>query len=344
MIIIPKENPIIKDLNSYYLNVSKLFEHYQGVVDSGCIYFKSPSSEGAVFFDEENLINGVYRNKKNLTKGKQAIELLMAESGTNNFSIAIYEIIPERITYWANIADAEDLHKDLSTEFTDLEGLINKMVSEKLTGYIDVSFNEKEKGVLFFLNGGIIGSTSTKDRMQLKRSEDFQIDLINRSRESGAVLNVRKITLKHMIENYSPVVKSSEESVSTVPPAETKPEIKEKPLNFIDMLQQLMLIYEKFIIGNKKIRDDFDTILKRKFMEKVNKFDFLDPFAAEFQYTGGKIEYFGKTDHKELAEGLMECLQEISVENGMVAWLKKHLMHWEERYSREINMLKTRLY
>ena len=121
MIIIPKEIPIISDLNSYYLKIDKLFEHYQGIVDSGCMYFKSPSSEGVVYFDEENLINGVYQNKKKMIKGKKAIELLMGEANINNFLITLYEIIPERITFWANLTSAEDLYKDLSTEFTDLD-------------------------------------------------------------------------------------------------------------------------------------------------------------------------------------------------------------------------------
>lgn len=342
MIVIPKESPVITDLNSYYLNIPKLFEHYQGVVDSGCIHFKAPSSEGVVFFDEENLINGTFINKKKLIKGKNAINTLMNESGFNNFSIAIYEIIPDRITFWANMVDAEVLHKDLSTEFTDLDGLIKKMTSEKLTGYIDVSFNEKDNGVLFFLYGEVIGSTSTEDKGQLKRSEEYQIKLVEKSRETPAVLNVKKITLKHLIENYSLDIKDDTPVKINTPESPVEAP-KVEPLNIIEMLQQLMMIYEKFILGNKKIREDFDTILKRKFMEKVSKFDFLDPFAAEFQYSNGRITFTGTADDKNLAKGLVECLNEIALENEMQSWLKKHLMPWQEKYSREIHALKIGL-
>ncbi|MBU1172134.1 MAG: hypothetical protein KKD44_21475 [Proteobacteria bacterium] len=345
MIVIPKETPLITNLNSYYLNIDKLFEHYQGVVDSGCIYFKSPSSEGVVFFDEENLINGTFRNKTSLIKGKEAIDLLMGESGSNNFSVSIYEIIPERITYWANLADAEDLHKDLSTEFTDLDSLIKKMVSEKLTGYIDVTFNKAEKAVLFLLNGEIIGTTTSEDKWQLNRTEALQQLLIDKSRTKGAILNVKKIPLKLIIENYTHtgpehVNPSDVINIETILPAQ--PVEVEKPLNIMGMLQHLMLIYEKFIVGNRKIREDFDTILKRKFMEKVDRFDFLDPFAAEFMYSNGKITYTGNTDKAKLASGLVECLNEIAGENGMQKWLKKHLGPWEEKYLREIEFIKNK--
>lgn len=340
MIVIPKENPLIKDLNSYYLNIERLFEHFQGVVDSGCIYFKSPSSEGAVFFDEENIINAVFQNKTKLIKGHEAVNILMGESGSNNFSVAIFEIIPERIMFWANVADAEDLHKDLSTEYTDLEGLINKKISEKLTGYIHVLFEAGDVGVLFLLNGEIIGSTTSEDKWQLNRTEELRLKLIEKSREKGAVLNVKSIPLKMMIDDYPPA------SQAVVQPVESTKSDKEEAgpadaevLRIIPMLQTLMRIYEKFILGNKKIREDFDTILKRKFIEKVDTYDFLDPFAAEFQYVNGKITYTGNTDLNEMASGLMQCLIEIAEENGMKKWLKKHLGPWEEKYAKEIHAI-----
>lgn len=353
MIIIPKETPIISDLNSYYLKIIKLFEHYQGVVDAGCIYFKSPSSEGVVYFDEENLINGIYQNKKNTVKGRKAIDLLMGEADVNNFLITIYEIIPERITYWANIADAEDLHKDLSTEFTDPEGLINKMTAEKLTGLIEVKFSEKDLGMMFFLNGEIIGASSSEKKGELIRDEGFHKTMIEKSRQNTATLNVRKVILKHYVENYMPqAVKEGVKQAPTVkketaaPAANSKtqaPPKSEAPLRVIEMLQQLMFIFERFIAGNRKIKDDFDTILRRKFMEKIDQYDFLDPFAAEFSYANGKIDYNGKAGLEKVAEGLIESLREIAEENKMQKWLSKHLTPWNEKYSREINRLNIRI-
>ncbi len=345
MIIIPKEIPIITSLNSYYLKIDKLFEHYQGIVDAGCIYFKSPSSEGVIYFDEENLINGVYENKKVTIKGKEAIDLLMGEADINNFLITIYEIIPERITFWANLTNAEDLYKDLSTEFTDLESLIKKMRAEKLTGLIEVNFAKSDMGIMFFLNGELIGSSSSEKKGELLREEEFHQVLIKKSRENAAMLTVKKVSLEHIVENYSADLDSLEVKpepfeLDEVPVPEEK---KDEPLRIIEMLQQLMFIYEKFISGNKKIDSDFDTLLKRKFMQKLDKYDFLDPFAAEFEYSNGNIEYSGREDESLVAEGLIECMLEISDENKMQKWLSKHLLPWKEKYSNEITTLKLKL-
>ena len=343
MIIIPKDFPIIVDLNSYYVIIDKLFEHYQGVMDSGCIYFKSPSSDGVVFFDNENLINGIFFNKTGLIKGIDAIDLLIDESGAKNFSISIYKISPEKITYWANIADAEDLHKDLSTEFTDLDGLIKKMISEKLTGYVQVDFSIIDKALIFLLNGEIVGSASDENKWQLSSSDEIKNNIILKSRKFNSLLNVRKIPLNQIITNYSLKNNAKKLKQTQIKTTSFEENIVNKPLNIIEMLQHLMLIFEKFIIGNKKIRDDFDTILKRKFMQKIDIYDFLDPFAAEFKYSNGKINYSGKVDDIKLANGLIDCLYEISNENNMQSWLKKHISPWKEKYSREIALVEIKI-
>ena len=64
MIIVPKENPVIKDLNTYYLDIKKLIEHYQGLIGAGGAFFKSVNAEGVVIFDQEEMLNGFFNDKK----------------------------------------------------------------------------------------------------------------------------------------------------------------------------------------------------------------------------------------------------------------------------------------
>lgn len=349
MIVIPKETPIIQELNSYYLDMEKLFQYYQGIVDAGCVYFQWPSAEGVIFFDAFNLINGTYKDSNSLVGGKEAVDLLFNEAKSNNVLLSIYEISPEKIAFWANVANAEDLYKDLSTEFTDLEGLIRKMTADRLTGYIEVSFTDDNPALLFMHNGQLIGSVSSDSRWQLVQSEQRQNDLIQKSRKSGAMLNVRRIMLDNVTGNGS-VLNNGKKAAPKEPvkerPVEEQTEIEPPlnnedsgPLRIREMLQYLMLIYDKFISSNRKIRDDFDTILKRKFVQKVDKYGFLDPFAEEFKYANGKIEFTGKTDDSRLAIGLHECLREIATENDMQKWLDKSLWPLREKYSREIDYL-----
>ena len=140
-----------------------------------------------------------------------------------------------------------------------------------------------------------------------------------KSRESGCIFNVRKISLK-------------KETVSSVPPQKEE----ETVFNALDMIQELLIILENTIRSNKKIKTDFDTLLKRKFVEKADVYDFLDPFAAEFQYTRGKATFIGDTDYLQLAKAVVDSVKELAGELGITNTFADGLVNWRERYSAEI--------
>jgi len=323
MIIIPKGKPVIQNLNSYYLVFDKLLEHYQGELGSGGIHIKSSAAEGIVFFDENNILNGIFRNKGNLIDGTTAIGEITKSLSNNAFSVAVYKIDPDKIHFWANLQRMEAYYKNLSTEFTDLGGLVNKMRSERLTGYIEVFIEGgKESGLIFFNNGAIVGSSCSWERGGLNNSDKNTEILIRKSRESGGIFNVNKISVTKKAKEIAPKTREAEKT----------------PFRF-DMIQQLLNLFEKAVLENKKIKPGFDTLLKRKFMEKVDEYDFLDPFAAEFQYAKGKVQYTGKADNELLARAIVECVGELADELGMQHVLPKHLVDWTTTYSYEIKKL-----
>lgn len=322
MVIIPREKPVIQNLNSYYLHVGRLFEHYQGELGTGGVHFKSNLAEGMVFFDENNLLSGIFQDDTDEITGMEAIDRIKEASSRDNFVVAVYKVPPEKVYFWASLPNAEDVYKGLSSEFTDLEGLIKKMSSEKLTGYIDVALNRQgESGIIFFNMGEIIGSSCSWEKGKVVGLKENQDLLVVKSRESGGIFNVRKISLR-------------KEQVSSAPAASEQE--KEPPFNALDMIQGLLVILENSIRSNKKIKADFDTILKRKFVEKAYDYDFLDPFAAEFQYVKGKVIFTGNADHRRLVQGVIDSTMELADEHGIKDKLLDELTNWRKKYSKEI--------
>ena len=122
MIIIPREKPVVENLNSYYLNIEKFYEHYQGELGAGVVHFKSPIVEAVVFFDEQTLINGAYEDRKERLNGPAAIDRVNKTAMQNNFAVSVFRILPERLYFWAYLSNSKVLHSNLSSEFTDLEG------------------------------------------------------------------------------------------------------------------------------------------------------------------------------------------------------------------------------
>ena len=315
MIVIPKEQPIIENINSYYIDIGKLFEHYQGEIGSGVIHFTSAVAEAAIFFDKDELINGIIKDKTIEVKGPEAIKRIFEDASGYSFLIHVYKILPENVYFWSSIPDAKKIYKDLSTEFTDLEGLISKMNTEKLTGHIDISIdNGEEEALIFFNNGEIIGGSTSWLKEEQTFTDETRDKLIQRTKEKGGVFNVSEFQLTNSGKKNE-TVESEPKQASTRHRA----------------LEELIFALEE-IVSEMKIRNiEFKNQLKKKFIEKADTYSFLDPFAAEFEYDNGKIVFTGSVSDKELAQGVVESIRELAEELGVLQILADKLSDWSQK-------------
>ena len=320
MVVIPRQQPVLENLNIYYLNVRKLLEHFQGEIGSGGVFFKSHTAEGVIFFDQNELLSGFLKDKDIEISGNEAIERLLKAGGDYNFSVNIYEIGPEEVYYWASIPTAEQIYKDLSTEFTDLEGLIKKMGSEKLTGYIDVSIGDgQEMGLVFLINGKIMGGSYSWSNGSPSPSKKNQDLLIHKTKELGGSFNVCRIPLTNSETSNEPDLAKSKNQATA-----------------IEFLEELLGIFEKVVRLNRKKRTDFQKLLKQKLVEHADQYAFLDPFAGEFEYAEHKITFSGQTRDQNLVDGLFAVVKEMAQELGLLSTLIENLDSWSDKYSEEL--------
>jgi hypothetical protein len=320
MVIIPREKPVIENLNIYYLDVKKLLEHYQGEIGSGGIHFKCLAAEGVIFFDKDDLLNAFYKEKDLELFGADAIDRIINDGGNYNFTVNVYKIGLDEVYFWSSIPAAEKIYKDLSTEFTDLEGLIRKMSSEKLTGYIDVAIgNGQEGGLIFIINGKIMGGSFTWDNGEPGPTRKNQDMLIRKTKEHGGTFNVCRIPLSKM------KMQGKSSAVFAKPSK-----------NILAMLEDLLTIFEKTVSENKKLKIDFTKMLKKKFVENAEQYAFLDPFAGEFEYTAGRLTFTGAASDKELIDGVLTCVKQLAQELGLSLQLTENSMVWSEKYSKQL--------
>jgi hypothetical protein len=104
----------------------------------------------------------------------------------------------------------------------------------------------------------------------------------------------------------------------------------------LEMLQMLLSLLERVVKSNRKLKVDFETYLNKTFMEKADKYEFLDPFAGEFRYTNGQIFFSGKAGYEELVRAIIECVKEIVVNLGIIGIFGKYLESWRKGFSNEI--------
>ncbi len=320
MVVIPKQQPVLENLNAYYLDVRKLLEHFQGEIGSGGVHFKSHASEGVIFFDQDQLLSGVFKDRHLTLAGDAAVERLMAADPAHNFHVNVYQIDLEEVYYWAGIPTAEKIYKDLSTEFTDLEGLIKKMSSEKLTGYIDISIGSgAQSGFIFLINGKIKGGTCSWSNGAPSPSSEHQQLLIEKTKEQGGTFNVCRIQLKN-IQHISTLMAAKEETSD----------------NAIIMIEALLAIFEVVVSENSKKKTDFQKLLKQKCVANADRFAFLDPFAGEFEYAGKKITFSGQVSDTDLVQGVVEVVKEMAHDLGLFSALLQNLELWSQEYAEEL--------
>jgi hypothetical protein len=326
MVVIPKQQPVLENLNAYYLKVRKLLEHFQGEIGSGGVYFKSHAAEGVIFFDQNELVNGFFQDRDIKVSGSEAIERLLESVDNYNFTVNIYEIGAEEVYYWAGIPTAEKIYRDLSTEFTDLEGLIKKMSSEKLTGYIDVSIGDgTEMGLIFLINGKIVGGSYSWGNGSPSPSKKNRDLLIQKTKESGGSFNVCRIALTNP-ENKK----------------ESDFEKPRHPQRVIEMLEELLALCEKVVDAKMKKRMDFQKLLKQKLVQHADRFAFLDPFAGEFEYRDQRISFSGKTNAAHLVDGVFTVVKEMALELGLLSTLIENLDSWTLKYAEELALFDIR--
>lgn len=328
MIVLPKHRPIVEKLNSYYLHIRKLFEHYQGELGSGAIHFKSPFAEAVIYFDKDEMLNGVFKGDGSLVTGQEAVERVIEASDNNNFIITIYQIPFEDIYFWANVPNSQEVYKDLSTEFTDLEGLISKMKAEKLTGFINVSLNNGSEGGIVFFNGGqIAGGSFSWGPLPLEKLQEGVRTLVEKSKDLGATFYVSKILPRNGALNL-----------------DSESQVQKNSWHVLVALEELIATFEQLYKSNGRTGKDFRTLLKKKFLEKAEEFEFLDPFAGEFEYQDRKISFVGDASDEMLARGVIESVKELAKELDMSTKLLGSLGPWYEQHKNALARFGINLY
>jgi hypothetical protein len=334
MDIVPKGEPVVTGLNSYYLKIKQLLEHCQGEIGSGGVFFTAASGKGVVFFDQDEILSGYFQNRTEELTGQQAIDYLLDLPGHVNFSVSIYAIEPEDVYFWTSISSATIVYDNLSSEFTDIKALLRKLSQERLTGYIDVSIkNGDDRGMLFFQNGRIVGDSYS---WTSEPDDEARNLLMDKTKSEGGVFRVFKI---------DPSQEAAQVAKAT--PEPTAEDVGHQ--NSVDkevvwpLLATLLYVLERLVEANKKIRVPFSTLLKKKFIDKADRYSFLDPFAAEFEYTDKRVHYSGDEAPEVVIEAVTSSVSEMAHELGLHDPLVKMLDPWFKKFAEQIERYQIRI-
>jgi len=313
IIVVPKNDPVIQNLHSYYVDVRKLIEHYQGEIGCGGILLSAPAGEGAIFFDKDGLLDGAFRSPEQSLLGRNAIEHLVENGSACNFRISVFRLPARAVYYWASIPAAESSGRELSAEAVDLDGLIDRLVSERVSGYVAATDGRREAAI-FIDQGRVIGGAYPWSGGDFSHEPGHPEQFALWCKERKALCRVARIP-RSLVNGGATSAGSEADTIA--------------------MLEELIGLAEE-VLTVKRVQPGFDRRLKQKLLAKAERFPFLDPFAGEFEFFDRKIRFSGDTPHRELVEALTETVMELAAEAGVADLFRERLTGWAERNSRNL--------
>jgi hypothetical protein len=324
--IFPRGEAIHKNLSTAFTDFNALLSTLKSGDFSGIIEIEFPENKGVIFVDSGEILNAEAKigpDMKRIT-GQEAIQALLNLSKQKDGSISIYQLTPERVAILAINLQHEILFKGLSTDFTRLDRLLLKLREEKHNGFIEVLTKENQAMGVLFLEGGepVEMFTIPESGPSVFGRKSIPIFVENAIKQ-GAIFDVYKSQgkiSKKEIKEIKEVkeIKEGKESKEGKEIREVKEnkEVKEKKVTerggnlkeLIPILQEVLSKAEKLMDGSSRRKGLFHKLFKESLVERSGEYAFLDPFAGEFEFREGMIQFAGEVEPKDFTKGIVECL------------------------------------
>jgi hypothetical protein len=303
--IFPKGKVRHQDLMTSYTDLPALLATLKSEGFSGTIEIEFPENKGVLFIDTGELINAEAKvgNDSKRMIGLEAVQYLLTLSNQKDGVLNIYQLLPEQVAIVASNLQHEILFKELSTDFTRLEGLLHKLREEKHNGFIEVlTKGNQPMGVLFLEEGEPVEMYTLPESGPSVFGRKSIPIFVESVTKQGAIFNVYRSPEKVSKKGKGEEKELEKEEVIVTKGG--KGDLKDLIPIFRDVLSRV----EKWV-DDVSQRGTFLKAFNRARMEKSGEYFFLDPFSGEFDYRDGTVRLTGETSGKDFGKGIIECLR-----------------------------------
>ena len=294
--IFPKQDAVYQNLNTSFTNFGELLVDLKENSFTGIVQVSFWEYDGLLFLDGGNIVNAMEDINETIISGQDAVKRVTGKAKEKDGTISVYALKGELITMLASVVKSEVIYENLSTEFTSLEALVTKLQGESHTGYIEVSFQgNQQAGYIFFLDGKVIEALLSARGDEISGTNILP-RIVEVASSAGATFSVYRAAVEEALSE-SEMIKVSFD------------------------LPQLLEVWGAVISAVESTvdallkKDEFLNTFKDTLITKANDYPFLDPFAAQFIYQNGKVEFSGevkKNFSQGVGEGLWETVESLA--------------------------------
>lgn len=289
--MLPKDQPVYANLNTTFTGFDGLLEDLRARALNGYVLVSFRGYDGVLFVQNGDVVMGVEQDGGERRTGSVAINGVRARAAEKNGCINVYGLTAEMAKLLVGCIDAEPVFRDLTAAFTSFEGLVEKLGADGHTGYLEVALPGQGGAMVFFAGGKV-----TETVVASEGQDGSGIEAVFRlAANPGAVFNVYRMR--------------GGESSPTSAPAATAPATQATdPGPVLAFWSDVIGSVERVVDGLSKA-GRFGLSFKETLVNRAVTYPYLDPFAAEFDYRDGKVQFEGVLP-EDFSKGLGDCLSD----------------------------------
>lgn len=152
--IVPRGKPVHENLSTSYVNVAALLAELQVNEFTGYVSVEFWGYTGYVFLSRGQIVNAYEATETGVQRERQALDSLLSRSQARNGKVGFFQHPEEVIQAMTGIINGEPVYRDLSSDFTNLEKLVEKLIKTGHVWYIEVLFEQEQGGgIIYILDG-----------------------------------------------------------------------------------------------------------------------------------------------------------------------------------------------
>lgn len=297
---LPRDEPRYERLNTSFTDFGGLVAELAAQGHTGYLQVSFPDYDGIVLMERGAVLNAVEQRGERRSAGEEAMRGIGLKARERNGRIDAYALPAAIVATLALIANSEVVHRDLSAAFVSLERLIAKLQHDKHTGYVEVTTPANQGlGYVFLRSGDVVEAVLSAEGQQVTGSAALH-RLLQLAPDSNAVLHLYRAVSGAPVAPPEPEAAPTPITEST---AESAPAAIDEPPAAAVELPRAIEAWQEIIARIEAVVDGcapkgtFAAAFKRTLIANAGQFPFLDPFAAEFAYRDGRINFAGAADH-----------------------------------------------
>ena len=295
----PKDRTVYSSLNTSFTSFEALLADLQARHHTGYVEVTFPGYTGTLLMSEGEVVNACELTGDARLTGAPAVRAIATRATERDGTVNVWSAFPDVVLLLHRLMDSRPLYRDLTSAFTSLDRLIAKLRGDGLTGYVEVHITGSQGIGVVYLSGGEPVESVLSTPSGVISGQDALDTIVQTVNSIGGSFNV-------FVEPGAAGGTAAQEEPATTAAAQSQDESHRAPL--LAFWSEVLATVEGVADGYAK-PGRFLLAFKEVLVSRAVTYPFLDPFAAEFEYAAGAIEFHGQLPD-DFNKALGDCLSD----------------------------------